>query len=284
MSANGQFEMFPGEHDRLDRSRPADLTVKPGPKLTKLDRGAGYALSLALHALIFLFVFSRAAPPAEVEPPPVQVELLAPPAKIIARMAGAPPAAKAEKVEKKPTKPKPEPPVKSIARVTPKPPPPTVKTIAAAKKKPEPEEPEEPIPEVSEAQLSSAHVAGSGSGVGDGAGTGSGGGSCDMARAVQAALRKDHLVTSQVADAQRIPGRSGKPILVWNGDWVRSHSQEGKGLAAVRQAILWEVGFAPAACRNQPMRGLVVLNISQTRLVVGQGSWRWADLLGLRGG
>jgi hypothetical protein len=269
------------------KSRPADLATRPNRRLSKVDRGAGYALSLAVHALLFLIVFNtRPAPPEMAEPPVVTAEILAPPAPVIAPMAGAPPAAKAEKPVEKPTKPKPkpEPEVKSIARVTKKPPPPQVKSLAAAKKAPEPEEPEEPIPEVSEAQLASAHHAGTGSGSADGSGAGAGGGACDMARAVQNALRRDPLVQSQVAENQRLPGRSGKAILVWNGDWVRSHSQEGKGLAAVRQAILWEVGFAPAACRNQPVRGLVLISLNQGRIVVGQANWRWSDLLGVRRG
>jgi hypothetical protein len=112
------------------------------------------------------------------------------------------------------------------------------------------------------------------------AGDGGGGGGCDMAQAVQRALRRDPLVRDAVAGA----GRLGKAILLWNGDWVRSGDQDGKGLAAVRQAVLWEVGFAPAACRNAPMHGLVLLSLADgsTRFGIGDGDWRWSDLLGLR--
>jgi len=108
-------------------------------------------------------------------------------------------------------------------------------------------------------------------------GGGGGGGACDMARAIQRALRRDPMVQSAVMDAHR----SGKAILVWNGDWVRSGDQDGKGLAAVREAILWEVGFAPETCRRQQVRGMVmfVLNDGMTRLALGSGQWRWSDLL-----
>jgi hypothetical protein len=69
--------------------------------------------------------------------------------------------------------------------------------------------------------------------------------------------------------------------MVWNGDWVQGRGEDGKGLAAVREAILWEVGFAPAACRAQPVHGLVLLSMNgATRLAVGAGDWRWSDLLG----
>jgi hypothetical protein len=126
--------------------------------------------------------------------------------------------------------------------------------------------------------LSDAQIAGA-AGVGEGGG--GGGGGCDMAQLVQKALRRDPLVHTAVRNA----GRVGKAIMIWNGDWVRSGEQDGKGLSAVREAIMWEVGFAPAACRNQRMRGLVLLSLADggTRFAVGTGEWHWSDLLGLRG-
>jgi hypothetical protein len=124
---------------------------------------------------------------------------------------------------------------------------------------------------LSDSQLAGASRAGEGGGGGSG---------CDMARAAQQALRRDRLVNAAVADA----GRQGKASMLWNGDWVRAGDQDGKGLAAVRQAILWEVGFSPEACRNQPMHGMVVLSLADgsTRFAIGAGEWRWSDLLGLR--
>ena len=107
-----------------------------------------------------------------------------------------------------------------------------------------------------------------------------------MIRRLQAALRKDALVQAAVADA-RAAG-SGKALLVWNGDWIRSNGQDGAGLAAVREAIMWEVGFAPEACRAEPVHGLVLISLTDgpgaARLVVGAGDWRWSDLLRPRRG
>jgi hypothetical protein len=124
---------------------------------------------------------------------------------------------------------------------------------------------------MSESQLAGA------AGVGEGGG---GGGGCDIGQLVQQALRRDPLVRTAVVNA----GRVGKAILIWDGDWVRSGEQDGKGLSAVREAIMWEVGFAPQACRSQRMHGLVLLSLADggTRFVVGTGDWRWSDLLGLR--
>jgi hypothetical protein len=126
--------------------------------------------------------------------------------------------------------------------------------------------------------LSESQIAGAAS-AGEGAG-GGGGGSCDMARAVQRALRRDPLVRNAVQNANRL----GKAVMMWNGDWVRSGGQDGKGLSAVREAIIWEVAFAPESCRNQPMRGLVLVSLadSNTRFAIGSGAWRWSDLLGVR--
>jgi hypothetical protein len=112
------------------------------------------------------------------------------------------------------------------------------------------------------------------------AGGGGGGGGCAMAQTVQQALRRDPLVTSAVQDADRL----GKASMVWDGDWVRTGGQDGKGLSAVREAIAWAVAFAPQACRNEPVHGLVLLSLADgaTRFGVGADSWRWSDLLNVR--
>ena len=124
--------------------------------------------------------------------------------------------------------------------------------------------------------LSESQIAGAAS-VGEGGG---GSGGCDLARAVQQALRRDPLVHSAVQGANRL----GKAVMMWNGDWVRSGGQDGKGLSAVREAIMWQVAFAPQACRNERMRKPVLLSLADgsTRFAIGSGDWRWSDLLGLR--
>jgi hypothetical protein len=128
------------------------------------------------------------------------------------------------------------------------------------------------MPGVSDAQLAGAATAGGGD-----AGSGAGGGACNMIRRVQEALRRDPLVRSTVARSIA----SGRAILVWDGDWVQSPGEDGKGLSAVREAIMWEVAFAPKACRAEAVRGLVLFSLGagQARLVVGAGAWRWSDLL-----
>lgn len=124
---------------------------------------------------------------------------------------------------------------------------------------------------LSESQVAGAARAGEGGAAG--------GGGCDTARAVQQVLRRDPRVRVAMAEAQRL----GKASMLWNGDWIRSGGQEGKGLAVVRQAIIWEVAFEPEACRNARMHGMVLLALADgnTRFAIGTGDWRWSDLLGL---
>jgi hypothetical protein len=54
----------------------------------------------------------------------------------------------------------------------------------------------------------------------------------------------------------------------------------------VREAIVWEVAFAPAACRAGRVHGPVLFSVSdgqaQTRIAVGAGDWRWGDLVSSR--
>jgi hypothetical protein len=245
----------------------------------KRGRLAGGAVSVLAHASIVLALFSRqAVPPSDRSRPfeetPVIVTLVheprLPPKPLPAAKPAPTPApaepAPAKAAPEKPTPPKPLPP-RHMAK--PRKGSPDIDPLPA-----EDMPTVDPGPELSEAQLAGATVAGSGSGAGAGAG---GGGVCDMARLLQTALRRDPLVRTAVA------GSAGKAIMVWNGDWVQGRGEDGKGLAAVREAIMWEVAFAPKACRSQPVRGLVLISLNDTpgavRLAVGSGVWRWTDLL-----
>ena len=103
-----------------------------------------------------------------------------------------------------------------------------------------------------------------------------------MVRRLQDALRRDPRVIDAVQRAHRAAGGRGAAIMVWNGDWVRSGAEDGKGLASVRQAIAVEVAFAPEACRSEPVRGMVLISLTDApgaaKLALGVGRWRWSDL------
>jgi len=236
------------------------LAADPRSPVTKPHRVIAVAVSVGVHLLALAALMSaRATPPKPVELEPITVELVEP--RPLAK-----PVTPLEPPRPAPTPP--PPPQRNIFRPTPKPPPPDVEPLAAGKG---------PTAlgddELSDAQLSAATTAGSGAP----------GRACNMPRLLQAALRRDPMVQAAVADVH-----SGKPIVVWNGDWVRHPGQEGAGLAAVREAIMWEIGFATEACRNEPVHGLVLLSLNDApgsaRLVVGSGVWRWTDLLFARSG
>lgn len=180
--------------------------------------------------------------------------------------------------------PRPEPP-RPTPRRTVRTPPPDAPLLAVA---PGPVGPPD-LPILGGAQLAGALRAGGGPG-GAGSGEGGGGaggrgGDCDMVARLERALAADADIRAAVAASLAGRGGASDAVLVWDGDWLQSPGEAGKGLAGVRQAIAVEVGFAPRACREELVRGVVVLasaaDPGAPRLALRSGTWRWRDLLGL---
>ena len=282
------------------RTKPEGSRAARRARRERLFAGA---VAAAAHALILALLLSGPPlAPRFVEPEqttqPIEVMLVPPPppppapTPVPEAAASPPPAPK-----KAPAPPKPAKLAKAPKAVRPAP---TPRRIVRA---PQPSEvpprfvppepaPPPPAPEgaVREAELASATTAESeaaGGGIGEGFGQGGAGsctgGLCDMVSRLQRALRSDAHVRAAVAGARRAPGFAGRPLVIWNGDWVRHGVEDGKGLASVRQAIAVEVAFAPKACRAQRMHGLVLLSMNDwpgsPRLVLGAGAWRWSDLV-----
>lgn len=243
-------------------------------------------MALGLHLVLLALVITSSPAPrpqdAEIESPPFVMVIVAPrppPPTRPDRSAGSPP-----RTIPLAARPRPAPLLKvatplipGVPRTTP---PPHMERLIASPATPEPNV------VLGESDLAGATVAGAGGGVGgSGGGPGSGDG-CDMVRRLQDALRKDPEVTAAVTLSHRALGAGGKAILVWNGEWLRSPGQAGKGLAGVRQAIAMEIAFAPEACRGQSMRGLVVIAFNDRadapRLALGARQWRWTELLSAR--
>jgi hypothetical protein len=237
----------------------------------------GAALSLVGHAAVLIALFSATGiPPKVFEPPAVRVDLidgraLAPaeaPTAATAPAATSPPALQTPTAPAPPTPPKPLP-RHAVARPLSAMTPAQFKAAAQAAE-------DAPIPRASP-ELSGAQLAGAAS-----ADAGDVGGSCDMARGVQDALRRDPRVQSAVSVF------AGKAVRVWDGDWVWFQGDVGQGLTAVRQAIEWQIAYAPESCRSRPMHGLVVFSLNPSghpvRLAVGSTDWRWSDLVTTRSG
>ena len=227
-------------------------------------------LSVAGHAaVIFVLLSAQPTPPRFADVEAVSVALVAPP----------PPPAPPEPPAQSPSPPAPTPPTP----VTPPPPKLNVHRTPAPPRDVAPLEaeagPTAESDEPSDAELASATTAENGGGAGR---------ACNMAGWLQAKLRKDPNVQAAMAQAATSQGGRGKPLRVWNGDWVRHTGQEGAGLATVREALMWEVAFAPQACRAEPVHGLVLLSLNDSpgaaRVALGSGEWRWSDLLFSRGG
>jgi hypothetical protein len=231
--------------------------VRAGRQLARRRRPLTIALSLAGHLLVLLVLLApRPDLPDTADPEPIIVSLVRPPPPPPEPMVEPSPAP--QPAEPAPAK---APARRTIFRAAPAPPDVTPLPAGEAKTA-------QAGVEVSDAQLAGAATAGSGPSGGD----------CNMPRHLQSALRRNAKVQAAAAGAH-----SGRPIMVWNGDWVRRLDQDGAGLAAVREVMQWEIAFAPEACRTEPVRGLVLLSLNDgpgaARLVVGSDRWRWSDLL-----
>lgn len=214
------------------------------------------------------------APPPRPEPPPAPPSQTPDPAP--APAAKAPPAPAAAQPAPKAVAPPP------LHLRPPRTPPPSAPLPAA---EPTPEPPG--ITLLDAGQIAGATRAGPPGGGGSGGpgaggdGSGSDGGRCDMVRRIQDALSDDAEIRASVLAAHQALSADGRALLVWDGDWLRSRGEAGKGLAGLRQAIAVEVAFAPRACKDQSMRGLALIVLPDgPRIAVGRGSWRWRDLTG----
>jgi hypothetical protein len=218
------------------------------------------AFSIAGHLAVGLTLLAAVATPKQAyDPQPVTVALVDLPALTPAPLP--PQLAHTADASTAPTKTEPAPTAHVQARLAP--PTPTIEAILRADKA----QVSNADPGLSEAALAGAATADSGDG----------GGGCNMARRLEDDLKRDQLVQTAVASF------SGKAMMVWDGDWVWIDGEDGKGLTAVRQAMMWDIAFAPKPCRAQTMHGLVVINANPAhgaaRLVVGGATWRWSDLL-----
>jgi hypothetical protein len=256
---------------------------------------AALAVAVGLQAAMILGLSVRPPDTRPAEPPVTLIELIPPepPPPPPApdpdpEPAAAGPAAESTDAAPAPEparapSPAPRPPV--AARKTPRPPP-DVPTRPAA---PEAAPSVPDLPVIGGARLAGALRAG-GRGSGEGAGGGGpggdgAGGACDMVGRLERALRDDLDLRRAVAATLTARGASGQAVLVWDGDWLQSPGQAGKGLAGLRQAVAVEVGFAPRACKDEQVRGLAVVSLDGTaggpKVALGAGTWRWRDLLGL---
>lgn len=252
----------------------------------RVGKGVALVVSLAAHAAAVAVLLTAHVIPAPPEPPSVMVSLVDPPPRPPPPPPPRPPAPhdapkSPVKAPKKP--PSPEKP-KDTARAAPRSPLRVTKAPIPKDVTPLPASPR-PAPSrvmgLGESELMGAATAGSGSG------GGGGGAGCDMVRLLQEGLRKNPRARASLMRAHAATVNAGRAPLVWSGDWVRTDGEEGDGLSGLREMIMMEVAFAPAACRAEPMRGLVLISLNDgpgaARFALGGGHWRWSDMLFAKG-
>lgn len=105
---------------------------------------------------------------------------------------------------------------------------------------------------------------------------------CALTGAIHAALQAE----APRAALARIPERRRSvagAVMLWDGGWVRSGALADARVARpIRDAIVEAVRAAEPACAATPVSGPVLLLVPDAGgamvLVLGSGTWRWADL------
>lgn len=110
------------------------------------------------------------------------------------------------------------------------------------------------------------------------------GGGCDIGASLALAIGSSPEMQNTLATMPREARSVANAVQVWDGSWIDpADARAEPAFAAVRLVILEAIEAAPEPCRNQPLTGprFVVVpegENSATILVVGSGTWRWADL------
>jgi hypothetical protein len=114
--------------------------------------------------------------------------------------------------------------------------------------------------------------------------SGAPGAACDVAGAVQTALRSDPETQGAILLMPRKQGVGANAVLIWNGAWIAPAATGGlPAFTTIRGAIRQIVAAAPSECRDQAMVGprfMLIPEPESTLVVVfGNASWKWSDLL-----
>lgn len=109
-------------------------------------------------------------------------------------------------------------------------------------------------------------------------------GGCALARNVGEAIGKD---PSAMAELDALPTEvrtSADAVMLWNGQWPDQGAMPGTvAIGSLRRAVAQVVADAPAECRGATATGPQFIPVPDGNrtlmIVIGSGSWRWADLI-----
>lgn len=106
---------------------------------------------------------------------------------------------------------------------------------------------------------------------------------CQLTQWIQGALQQDAAVRAALSAIPREARSLANAIMLWDGRWVESRGVSALQATPIREAIIVGVLTAPAACRDEAMRGPLLIAVPDrfgtTLLAVGSGVWKWSDLL-----
>lgn len=106
---------------------------------------------------------------------------------------------------------------------------------------------------------------------------------CQLTQWVQGALQQDPSVRAALSAIPREARSLANAIMLWDGRWVESRAVSALQATPIREAIVVGVLTAPAACRDETIRGPLLIAVPDrfgtTLLAVGSGVWKWSDLL-----
>lgn len=107
---------------------------------------------------------------------------------------------------------------------------------------------------------------------------------CDLTRALQAALQNDAAVRNELAQIPRYARSVANAVQLWDGAWIDPNAIGGPAIAdPLRAAIVAVVSQAPADCHDQAVLGPRLFAVVDPRgtivVALGSGLWKWSDLL-----
>lgn len=142
-----------------------------------------------------------------------------------------------------------------------------------------------PVPPINLPTVLSTPAAGSQLSLGAGAPqAGDSGGGCALAARAAEAITKDPAAMAELTALPPVYRTLADAVMLWNGEWLAS--TPGSVVAPtteLRRVVGQVVADASPECREQPTDGPQFLAIPDdsrtTTLVIGSGTWRWADLV-----
>ena len=109
-------------------------------------------------------------------------------------------------------------------------------------------------------------------------------GGCALARDAGDAIQRDAAAMAELDALPPAIRTSADAVMLWNGEWLDQGAMPGgRDAGALRRVVEQVVADAPVDCREVEAIGPVFIPIPErdhtVMIVIGSGTWRWAQLL-----